>query len=144
LFAEALHHLSPRRERPFVKVNCSALSESLIESELFGHTKGSFTCALTDRVGRFQKADGGTIFLDEIGDLSPKVQSSLLTVLQNKEFERAGDSTAKKANVRIITATNKNLREKVKLGEFREDLAAPQRKAGRHWPVNRTLPGNVQ
>ncbi len=122
LFAEALHYLGARRDKPFIRVNCAALSESLLESELFGHVRGAFTGAIADRIGRFQKADGGTIFLDEIGDLTFKVQSSLLRVLQNKEFERVGDSTPKKVNVRIITATNKDLREKVRLGEFREDL----------------------
>jgi two-component system, NtrC family, response regulator HydG len=122
LVADALHHLGARRQKPLVKVNCSALSESLVESELFGHVKGAFTGAATERVGRFQKANGGTIFLDEIGDLSPKVQASLLRVLQKKEFERVGDSTPIKVDVRVVAATHKDLQEKVKLGEFREDL----------------------
>jgi two-component system, NtrC family, response regulator HydG len=122
LVAEALHHLGARRHKPLVRVNCSALSESLVESELFGHVKGAFTGAACERVGRFQKADGGTLFLDEIGDLSPKVQSSLLRVLQKQEFERVGDATPVKVDVRIVTATHKDLEEKVRLGEFREDL----------------------
>ncbi|MFO0754620.1 MAG: sigma 54-interacting transcriptional regulator [Thermodesulfovibrionales bacterium] len=122
LVAEALHYRGMRGSRPFVKVNCSALSESLLESELFGHVKGAFTGAVKDKVGRFQRADGGTIFLDEIGDISPRMQLRLLRVLQEMEFERVGDSTPIKVDVRVVAATNRNLREKVKLGEFREDL----------------------
>ncbi|MCM2359909.1 MAG: sigma 54-interacting transcriptional regulator, partial [Geobacteraceae bacterium] len=122
LVAEALHHMGVRNNRPLVKVNCSVLSESLLESELFGHVKGAFTGAVSDRVGRFQKADGGTIFLDEIGDISPRVQSSLLRVLQEKEFERVGDSRPLRVDVRVIAATNKNLLERVRQGLFREDL----------------------
>ena len=122
LIAEALHYLGKRAAKPLVKVNCSALSESLLESELFGHVKGAFTGAAIERIGRFQKADGGTIFLDEIGDLSPKVQSSLLRVLQQREFERVGDSNPIRVDVRVVVATNKALDKLVKLGEFREDL----------------------
>ncbi|MCF6158952.1 MAG: sigma-54-dependent Fis family transcriptional regulator [wastewater metagenome] len=122
LVAEALHYKRQGNNKPFVKVNCSALSESLLESELFGHVKGAFTGAVQDRVGRFQKANGGTIFLDEIGDVSPRMQLQLLRVLQEREFERVGDSTPIKVNVRIVAATNKNLKEKIKSGEFREDL----------------------
>jgi two-component system response regulator HydG len=122
LVAEALHFMGGRRGRPLVKVNCSALSENLLESELFGHVRGAFTGAVSDRIGRFQKADGGSLFLDEIGDISPRVQASLLRVLQDKEFERVGDSKPVKVDVRVIAATNKDLLEKVKRGEFREDL----------------------
>jgi len=122
LVAEALHFTGARGHQPLVKVNCSALSENLLESELFGHVKGAFTGATSDRIGRFQKADKGSIFLDEIGDISPRVQSSLLRVLQEKEFERVGDSKPMKVDVRVIAATNKDLRGKVKRGEFREDL----------------------
>jgi two-component system, NtrC family, response regulator HydG len=122
LVAEALHFMGGRHNRPLVKVNCSALSENLLESELFGHVKGAFTGAVNDRTGRFQKADGGSIFLDEIGDISPRVQASLLRVLQDKEFERVGDSKPIRVDVRVIAATNKDLREKVRRGEFREDL----------------------
>jgi DNA-binding NtrC family response regulator len=122
LVAEALHQLGSRRERPLIKVNCSALSESLLESELFGHVKGAFTGAVSERIGRFQRAEAGTVFLDEIGDLSPRVQAALLRVLQEKEFDRVGDSTPIRLRARIVTATNKDLREKVKRGEFREDL----------------------
>lgn len=122
LVAEALHYKGERGSKPFVRVNCSALSESLLESELFGHVKGAFTGALHDRIGRFQKADGGTIFLDEIGDISPRMQLQLLRVLQEREFERVGDSTPIKVDVRVIAATNQNLLEKIKDGEFREDI----------------------
>jgi len=122
LAAEALHDMGARSRGPLVKVNCSALSENLLESELFGHAKGAFTGAVSDRIGRFQRADGGTIFLDEIGDISPRVQSSLLRVLQQKEFERVGESKPLRVDLRVIAATNKNLLEKVRAGEFREDL----------------------
>ncbi|MCF6158951.1 MAG: response regulator [wastewater metagenome] len=122
LVAEALHHKGERSNKPFVKVNCSALSESLLESELFGHVKGAFTGAVQDRVGRFQKANSGTIFLDEIGDISPRMQLQLLRVLQEREFERVGDSTPIRVDVRVVAATNQNLKEKIRRGEFREDL----------------------
>ena len=122
LVAHAIHYNSVRKEKPFVKINCSALAENLLESELFGHVKGAFTGAVKNKTGRFQMADQGTIFLDEFGDLSPLIQLKLLRVLQEKEFEQVGDSTPIKVDVRIIAATNVNLKEKVKLGEFREDL----------------------
>lgn len=122
LVAEALHYMGLRGGGPLVKVNCAALPESILESELFGHVKGAFTGAVRDRIGRFQKAQGGTILLDEIGDLSPKIQLDLLRVIQEKEFERVGDSIPVKIDARIIAATNKNLLKKVALGEFREDL----------------------
>ena len=122
LVAEALHFKGIRSNKPLVKVHCAALSENLLESELFGHVKGAFTGAVKDRIGRFQKADGGTIFLDEIGDIPQRTQLRLLRVLQEMEFERVGDSTPVKVDVRVIAATNKDLSAKVKLGEFREDL----------------------
>jgi PAS domain S-box-containing protein len=122
LVAKALHYAGERGDRPFVKVNCSALSESLLESELFGHVKGAFTGAIKDRMGRFEMADRGTILLDEIGDISPLIQLKLLRVLQEKEFERVGESAPRKVDVRVIASTNKDLKEKVKNGEFREDL----------------------
>lgn len=122
LVAEALHYRGSRSQKPLVKVNCSALSENLLESELFGHVKGAFTGAVKDKIGRFQRADGGTIFLDELGDISHRIQLRLLRVLQEMEFERVGDSTPLKVDVRVIAATNQNLLEKVKRGEFREDL----------------------
>jgi len=122
LVAEALHYTGVRSNKPLVKVNCAALSEGLLESELFGHVKGAFTGAVKDKVGRFQRADGGTIFLDEIGDISQGVQLRLLRVLQEMEFEAVGDSTPIKVDVRVVAATNQDLREKVRLGKFREDL----------------------
>jgi PAS domain S-box-containing protein len=122
LVAEAIHYKGKRSSSPLVKVNCSALSENLLESELFGHVKGAFTGADKDKTGRFQKADGGTIFLDEIGDISPRMQLRLLRVLQEKILERVGDSNPVKIDVRVIAATNQNLTAKVKSGVFREDL----------------------
>lgn len=122
LVAAALHYRGERRKKPFIKVNCSALTETLLESELFGHAKGSFTGAAKDRIGRFQEADGGTIFLDEIGDISHGVQLHLLRVIQEKEFERVGDSATIKVDVRVIAATNQDLQERVKSGKFRKDL----------------------
>lgn len=122
MVAEALHGASRRAAMPFIRVNCAALSEDILESELFGHIKGAFTGAVNDRVGRFEAADGGSILLDEIGDISPRLQLRLLRVLQSGEFERVGDSQTKKANVRIIAATNQDLPRKIQLGEFRQDL----------------------
>lgn len=122
LVAEALHYKGSRCNRPFVRVNCAGLSETLLDSELFGHTKGAFTGAVKDRCGRFEMAQGGTIFLDEIGDISPSLQLKLLRVLQEKEIERVGDATPIPVDVRIIAATHQNLREKINLGLFREDL----------------------
>ncbi len=122
LVADALHKAGVRRNKPLVKVNCAALSDTLLESELFGHVRGSFTGAVKDRIGRFQKADGGTIFLDEIGDISYKVQLRLLRVLQEREIERIGESMPIKVDIRIVAATNRNLAEMVRQGSFREDL----------------------
>lgn len=122
MIAEVIHQLSPRADKPMVKVNCGALPESLLESELFGHTKGSFTGAYRDHQGRFETANEGTIFLDEIGEMSPTAQVRLLRVLQEGEFERVGSSHPIKVNVRVIAATNRNLIEQVKKGLFREDL----------------------
>ena len=122
LVAGAIHFNSDRREGPLVAVNCSALSENLLESELFGHVKGSFTGANRDRKGRFEESSGGTIFLDEIGELSPYIQVKLLRVLQEREVERVGDSRRHKIDIRIITATHKDLYARVREGLFREDL----------------------
>ncbi len=122
LVSNALHYNGIRSAKPFVKVNCSALAENLLESELFGHVRGAFTGAVKDKVGRFQLADGGTILLDEIGDISPRIQQKLLRVLQEREFERVGDSHTRKVDVRVIAATNSDLKQKIKIGAFREDL----------------------
>lgn len=122
LVAEALHRGGARRERPLVRVNCAALAKNLLESELFGHVRGAFTGATSDVVGRFQKAHGGTIFLDEIGDIPEALQVRLLRVLQEKEIERVGDATPIPVDVRILAATHQDLLKKVRRGEFREDL----------------------
>jgi DNA-binding NtrC family response regulator len=122
LVADALHYKGGRNHKSLVKVNCSALSDNLLESELFGHIKGSFTGAVKNRVGRFKVADGGTILLDEIGDMPLRIQVKLLRVLQEKTFERVGESTSIKVDVRVVACTNQDLREKIAKGEFREDL----------------------
>ncbi|MCG8688050.1 MAG: sigma 54-interacting transcriptional regulator [Desulfobacterales bacterium] len=122
LVADALHYGSKRAKEPLVKVNCAALSENLLESELFGHVKGAFTGATANRIGRFQAAHKGTIFLDEIGDISPGVQAKLLRVLEQKEFQRIGESKTVQVDVRVVAATNVNLKLKIETGEFREDL----------------------
>jgi PAS domain S-box-containing protein len=122
LFAKAIHNLSPRKNMPFIKVNCGALPDTLLESELFGYEKGAFTDAKKDKPGRFAIANGGTIFLDEVGDMSPSLQVKLLRVLQEKEYEPLGSTSSKKTDVRIIAATNKDLSELVSEGRFRDDL----------------------
>ncbi|MBW9249548.1 MAG: nif-specific transcriptional activator NifA [Acidithiobacillus ferriphilus] len=122
VIARAIHYLSPRRDKAFVSLNCAALPESILESELFGHERGAFTGATQERKGRFELADGGTLFLDEIGDISPAFQAKLLRVLQEREFERVGGTQTRRVDVRIITATNRNLEEAVSKGEFRADL----------------------
>ena len=122
LIAAAIHEHSPRAKKPFVKLHCAALAESLLESELFGHERGSFTGAVGRREGRFEQADGGTLFLDEIGEISPAIQVKLLRFLQEHEFERVGGNQTIKVDVRVITATNRNLLQRVKEGQFREDL----------------------
>ena len=122
LVASAIHYKSHRAEKPFIKFNCAALPESIIESELFGHEKGSFTGATANRQGRFELADSGTIFLDEIGELSLPVQAKLLRILQEKEFERVGGSKTIKTDIRVIAATNRDLEEEIESGKFREDL----------------------
>ena len=122
LVAKSIHYNSPRHNHPFIAVNCSALAESLLESELFGHEKGAFTGAVATKKGRFELAEGGTLFLDEVGELSPSLQVKLLRVLQDKIFERVGGLRQVSVNFRLITATNKRLREEVRKGRFREDL----------------------
>ena len=122
MIAAALHEHSPRADKPFVKLHCAALTETLLESEVFGHERGAFTGAVTRRDGRLQQADGGTLFLDEIGEMAPAVQVKLLRFLQEHEFERVGGNQTIKVNVRVIAATNRNLRERIHKGLFREDL----------------------
>lgn len=122
LVANAVHFNSSRANGPFVKVSCAALSETILESELFGHVKGAFTGAYRDRVGRFEQADGGSLFLDEISEIGPAVQVKLLRVLQEREIERVGDTKTRQVDVRIIAATNKDLKQRVQEGLFREDL----------------------
>ena len=122
LVANAIHYNSPRANRPFIKLNCAALPDNLLESELFGHEKGAFTGAVAQRKGRFEQADGGTLFLDEIGEITPAFQAKLLRVLQEGEFERIGGSRTNKVDVRVIAATNRDLETEVQEGLFREDL----------------------
>src|ERR1700746_1304214 len=122
LIAHATHNLSPRCRRPFVKLNCAAIPFDLLESELFGHEKGAFTGAVTQKIGRFEMADTGTLFLDEIGDIPLALQPKLLRVLQEKEFERLGSGKTHRINVRLVAATHRNLEEMVARQQFRSDL----------------------
>jgi Nif-specific regulatory protein len=122
LAARAIHRNSKRSQKPFIAINCAALTETLLESELFGHEKGSFTGAFTQKKGRLETAEGGTLFLDEIGEISPALQVKLLRVLQEREFERVGGTQTIKIDIRVITATNKNLEDAIRRAEFRQDL----------------------
>ena len=122
LVAHALHQMSPRADKPFIEVNCAAIPEELIESELFGHVKGSFTGALEDKTGKFVQADGGTLFLDEVGDMSLRTQSKVLRVIEEQRFTPIGSRNAMTVDVRVVAATNKNLEEEIAKGNFREDL----------------------
>ncbi|GEJ56081.1 sigma-54-dependent transcriptional regulator [Anaeromyxobacter diazotrophicus] len=143
LLARALHRRSPRRERPFVAVNCSAVPAGLVESELFGHEKGAFTGAVARRVGRFEQADGSTLFLDEIGELDPAVQAKLLRVLQEREFTRVGGTAALQVDVRIVAATHQPLEARVREGLFREDLYYRLNVIPIRLPALRERPGDV-
>lgn len=122
VIARNIHRLSPREDGPYVRVNCGALSESLLESELFGHIKGAFTGAVDNKTGRFEAAHGGTIFLDEINSMTPKLQVKLLRVLQEREFERVGESRTIRVDTRVVGATNRFLEDEIEAGRFREDL----------------------
>ncbi len=122
LIARAIHQCSYRKDKPLVQINCGAISEGLLESELFGHVKGAFTGAIADKTGKFELAKGGSVFLDEIGDMSPDLQVKVLRVLEEKEYERVGGSQILKTDVRIIAATHRDLEEEVQKGNFREDL----------------------
>src|SRR3989338_1844496 len=122
LIAKAIHYNGKRADRPLIPVNCGAIPEELLESELFGHEKGSFTGAIRTRIGKFELANSGTIFLDEIGDMSPALQVKMLRVLQEQEFERVGGMKSLKVNIRVIAATHRNLEKEVESNKFREDL----------------------
>src|SRR5271169_4220260 len=122
LIAHAIHNISSRCGRPFVRLNCAAIPLDLLESELFGHEKGAFTGAIAQKVGRFESADKGTLFLDEVGDIPPALQPKLLRVLQEQEFERLGSARTHQVDVRLLAATHRNLADMVKRGEFRSDL----------------------
>ena len=143
LIARAIHDLSPRSTGPYIRVNCGALTESLLESELFGHVKGSFTGAVDNRTGRFEAAHAGSIFLDEINSTSPKLQVKLLRVLQEGEFERVGDNNTKKVDTRIIAATNRDLLEEIEVGPVpRRPVLPAQRGADLPAPVARAPRGH--
>ncbi|MCX8126817.1 MAG: sigma-54 dependent transcriptional regulator, partial [Dehalococcoidia bacterium] len=137
LIARAIHNLSLRRGKPFVAVSCAALPESLLESELFGHERGAFTGATTQKKGKFEFAHGGTLFLDEIGDISPNVQVHLLRVIEEKEFSRVGGNEPIRVDVRLISATNKDLKKAMEEGKFREDLYYRLNVVGIHLPALR-------
>jgi transcriptional regulator with GAF, ATPase, and Fis domain len=122
LIARAIHECSPRKDRPLIKVNCGAIPQGVVESELFGHEKGAFTGALQRRIGRFELADGGTLFMDEVGELPLEVQVKLLRVLQEQEFERVGSPRSQRVDVRLVAATNRDLEAEVAAGRFRADL----------------------
>jgi transcriptional regulator with GAF, ATPase, and Fis domain len=143
LIARSIHRLSPRADGPYVRVNCGALSESLLESELFGHVKGAFTGAIDNKTGRFEAAHGGTIFLDEISSMSPKLQVKLLRVLQEREFERVGESRTIRVDTRVIAATNQLLEDEIEAGRFRDDLYYRLNVVPVHLPPLRERRGDI-
>jgi DNA-binding NtrC family response regulator len=154
LIAREIHKISRRKEQPLVRVNCASIPKELYESEFFGHVRGAFTGAIKDRVGRFEAAHGGTLFLDEIGEIPIDLQSKLLRALQEKQYERVGDERTRRADVRIIAATNRDLKQEVEAGRFREDLyyrlnvfpgagRSTSRAPGRHPAPRQILRGNV-
>lgn len=143
LLAKVIHDSSPRSRAPFAVVNCATLSENLLESELFGHVRGAFTGAVKDKLGRLQAAEGGTVFLDEIGEISPHLQTKLLRFLQEREFERVGDTKTIRVDVRVIAATNKNLEQEVNEGHFREDLYFRLNVIELHMPALRQRPEDI-
>ena len=143
LLAKTMHDASVRAKGPFAVVNCATLSENLLESELFGHVRGSFTGAVKDKTGRLQLAEGGTVFLDEIGEISPNLQTKLLRFLQEREFEKVGDTKTIKVDVRIIAATNKDLEREVREGHFREDLYFRLNVIDLHMPSLRDRPEDI-
>jgi formate hydrogenlyase transcriptional activator len=143
LVARAIHNLSPRRDRPFIKVNCAAIPAGLLESELFGHERGAFTGAICRRIGRFEMVDGGTLLLDEIGDLPPELQPKLLRVLQEQEFERLGNTKTIQVDVRIVAATSHDLPEMVAAREFRADLYYRLNVIPLRLPALRDRPGDI-
>ncbi len=143
VIARAIHNLGPRKKKPFVAINCTAIPEQLLESELFGHVKGAFTGAITDKKGLFEEAQGGTLFLDEIGDLSLPLQGKLLRVIQDKEIRAVGGSNAKSIDVRVVCATHRNLKTMVKDGKFREDLFYRLNVIPVHVPALRDRPQDI-
>jgi len=143
ILARSIHYQSHRAQGPFVAINCGAIPETLLETELFGHEKGAFTSAVTSRIGKFEAADGGTIFLDEVGDMSPAMQVKLLRVLQDRSFERVGGVRPIKVNVRVIAATNRDLRAAIREGSFREDLFYRLSVVPIHLPPLRERPEDI-